>query len=257
MIQRIEIVGTGNIAYQFAQGFQKIGVRINRITGRNPSEGKKLADKFQTKYRLLKPFKADADLVIIAVSDDAISKVAAQIQADESIVVHTSGSTSIDVLLPFFDRVGVLYPLQSMTKNRLVNWTKVPLLLEAYSETIRSDLNQLAQRLSPEVRFMNSRQRGIAHLAAVMANNFTNYLALEAYSLLESHHLEGKLIQPLLEETVQRLIQTHPSENQTGPARRNDQKTIQNHLKILDSNPELKELYQLISNQITKHYHGH
>jgi predicted short-subunit dehydrogenase-like oxidoreductase (DUF2520 family) len=256
MINKVAIVGTGNIAWHLSDILLKIGVEISCISSRNHQNAEKLATLRKSKAIDLKSLDSNIDLIIIAVSDDAIYEVSQQIPEGDYIVTHTSGSVSIDVFKNRFKHFGVLYPLQSFSKSKKIDFKKVPILIEGDSKQTSMLLESFAKKISERVELMNSEQRGNLHLSAVIVNNFVNFLVSKSYDFLENNNIDGSLLQPLMRETIERLRANHPREMQTGPAKRNDKNVIEKHLKQLESNPKLQSLYQLISQQIIEEYHG-
>ena len=256
MINKIAVVGTGNIAWHLSEVIINTGLKISCIASRNYLHAEKLAMLRKSKATDLKSLCENADLVIIAVSDDAIAEVAQQIPIGDYIVVHTSGSIPIDVFSDRFKYFGVIYPIQSFSKSKKVNFKEVPILIEGNDIKTSDQLESFAKKFSEHVEIMDSEKRGYLHLSAVIVNNFVNFLAAKSYDFLESNNIDGSLLQPLMQETIARLKTYHPKEVQTGPAKRNDTKVIEKHLKQLESDPKLQSLYRQISRQIIEEYHG-
>ncbi len=195
---------------------------------------------------------AQSDIILIAVSDDSIAQVAAEIPETTALIVHTSGSTGLEVLEPR-ERIGVFYPLQTFSKNKELNYKKIPFLIEAKLESDLKLLSTLPRALQAEHFSMNSKERAAYHLAAVFSNNFTNHILTEAETLCEQHRISFKLLKPLLKETIEKAFEKGPENSQTGPAKRNDSKTIEKQLAALQTT-EQKELYTTLTKAIQKHY---
>ena len=256
MINKVAIVGAGNIAWHLSEIIAKTEVRVSCIASRNYLHAEKLALLRESKATDLKSLCKNVNLVIIAVSDDAIAEVAQQIPKEDYIVVHTSGSVSIDIFADKFKNFGVLYPIQSFSKSKKVDFKDVPILIEGNDTQTSILLESFAKKFSERVEIMDSKKRGSLHLSAVIVNNFVNFLAAKSYEYLESNNIDGSLLQPLMQETIARLKTHHPKDVQTGPAKRNDIKIIEKHLKQLESDPNLQSLYRLISQQIIEEYNG-
>ena len=192
-----------------------------------------------------------ADLYIICISDDAIPTLAQQL-AVNGLVVHTAGSVSIDALAPHTRR-GVFYPLQTLGEDTSSKLSQIPLCLEASQDTDRALLERIAQAVEATHYWIDSAQRQILHLAAVLTNNFTNHLYTLSANLCEKHQIPFEILHPLILETAQKIKHLHPRNKQTGPALRNDQNTLNNHLGLLDDKT-LKKLYQLFTQSI-QHQH--
>ena len=256
MINNVAIVGAGNIAWHLSEILVKAGVKVSCIASRNYLHAEKLAILRASKATDIKSLCKNVDLVIIAVSDDAIAEVAQNIPEGDYIVVHTSGSVAIDIFSDKFKKYGVLYPIQSFSKSKKVNFKEVPILIEGNDTQTSIKLESFAKKFSERIEIMDSEKRGYLHLSAVIVNNFVNFLAAKSYNFLERNNIDGSLLQPLMQETITRLKTHHPKEMQTGPAKRNDNKVIEKHLKQLESDPKLQSLYRLISQQIIEEYHG-
>lgn len=248
---RVSIIGSGNVAQHLHDAFSlSVEIEIVQVVSRNakalPAFGK--AKKTTTDFSNI----ADSDIYIISVSDTAIRPVSQLINNERGLVVHTSGATPMDVLSSH-KRHGVFYPLQTFTKNRAIDFNKVPLCLESDTESDLALLKRLAQKISDKVYEVDSEQRKSLHLAAVFVNNFTNHLYHLTHEICEANGLRFELLQPLIAETVEKLNDLTPYQAQTGPARRGDQQTMDTHLRQL-KDPLKKEIYKLLSQSIEQTY---
>ena len=195
---------------------------------------------------------ADADIYLISVKDDAISEVSENLKGKNSLVLHTSGAVPIDSLKPH-PRRGVFYPLQTFSKDREVKNPDIPFCLEVNQEKDVELLKQLAIEISGTPFEVSSEQRKKLHLAAVFVCNFVNHLYVVGEDLCRENDLPFEILQPLILETAEKTVHSSPSGNQTGPAKRKDQSTIEAHLDLLDSE-ENREIYQLLTRAIqTRH----
>ncbi len=190
-----------------------------------------------------------ADVTIIAVSDDAISEVSSKIK--NSFVVHTSGSVSMSDLKNE-SKKGVFYMLQTFSKDKKVDFSEVPFCLEAVNEKEYQLLEQLAKSIGKKIYAINSEQRKTLHVAAVFVNNFTNHLYKIGNDICKENKVPFEILLPLIKETALKIEELSPKKAQTGPAIRNDKKTIKNHLNLLDKNQQkiYKTLTKSIKNSI-------
>ncbi len=250
----VVIAGTGNVAWHMAYLLQHAGHTLKQVYGRRAAAARRFGREFQcsgtTRPEKIRP---DADLVIIAVADTAISGLAAGIPVSEYLVVHTSGSEPLSSLKRF-TRHGVLYPLQSLVRGRKVSPDDIPLCVEAGDTVTMRLLSGLARTLGGKVWKMDSEQRFTAHLAAVFAGNFSNYMYTAAGELLDRDRLPMELLWPLIRETADRLHAGKPHDAQTGPARRGDDQVIKRHLQALRDQPGSRRIYKLVSDEIMKRY---
>lgn len=250
----IDVIGRGNVATHVVQRFVEQGGRVRFIASRTPNGAHALASAAGAEPKTIEELAADRSAIplILAVNDDQIQ--ALSVQFSTRFLVHTSGSVSMDTLQS--ERRGVLYPLQSFSKNREVDWNTLPICIEAASLDDRDQLHTIAKLLGHRVEHVSSEERRKLHLAAVVVNNFVNYLYQASAEYLNAHGLAFDCVHPLMRETVEKAIAISPSSAQTGPARRNDQQTILAHLEALSGQPELQDLYRRLSDAITRSYHG-
>lgn len=246
---KITILGSGNVATQFATTFHAAGATIAEVYSPNAAHAKTLAKKVKANVVKSIADLSAADFILIAVKDDALTATVKALPAGKGIVVHTAGSVPMNVLQKF-PQHGVLYPLQTISKKRTLKTEQLPLCIEASDKKTLAKLKQIAQLISGKVRLLDSDQRRAAHLAAVFACNFTNHLYAIAGQLLEEKNLPFDLLRPLILETAEKVQQLSPSEAQTGPALRNDRSVMNKHLALLKTHPEWKQLYRLFSKSI-------
>jgi predicted short-subunit dehydrogenase-like oxidoreductase (DUF2520 family) len=245
----ISIVGTGNVAWHLGKALFESGERIDFVYGRDVSKAKDLARSL--KAELIEDLtNLENRTVLICVKDEAIGEIS-EILHPSCFVIHTSGSVSINVL-EGHEGFGVLYPLQTFSKDRNIELSSVPFLVEASDKAHLISIIELASRIAENIQISNSEERKQIHLAAVYVNNFTNHIIQTAKQLMDEKGLDWKLLLPLLKETVDKLTEMDPDEAQTGPAKRNDQITIQEHLSMLPESE--RELYEMISKRIQQHY---
>jgi predicted short-subunit dehydrogenase-like oxidoreductase (DUF2520 family) len=248
----VVILGGGNVATHFFKGFEKSAeVSVIQWYNRSLAAIKPFANAVEITDDLSK--LKDADAYILAVSDDVIAEVSSQMPFNDKLVVHTSGSVSVYDLDKKHKR-GVLYPLQSISKNADVDFAHVPICIETIDKKSYPVLKKLAKSLGSPTKRINSDQRRVLHLAAVFVNNFTNQLYRIAHEITEGEGAEFDLLKPLILETAKKVQDMSPYMAQTGPAKRNDKKTIKKHLKLLE-NEQHKAIYKLLTESI-KQTHG-
>ncbi len=238
---RIVFLGFGNVNFNLCKAFDKVAdISVIQIFNRNNIliNSPLNTIPFTSNY----PEVMDADVYIIGVPDDSILSFSETLPFENKLVVHTSGGGSMDSLSGK-NRKGVLYPLQTFSKNREVKFSEIPICIEAENDDDLDLLKRLANSISGKVVVISSEERAQLHLAAVFVNNFTNYLYDVASEILTENKLPFELLKPLIAETARKIENLSPAEAQTGPARRNDLKTIQKHLHLLENSPH-KKLYE-------------
>lgn len=247
----IVLLGSGNVATNLGSALVAAGHRIKQVYSRTETNAQALAETLGAVATTdLARIDARADMYIIAVKDDALGAVAAQLARMQGIVVHTAGSVDMAVLAAHVADYGVLYPLQTFSKAKAVDFSTVPIAVEASREPVWERLEALAGSLSERVFRCDSKQRLSLHVAAVFACNFTNHFYAIAADILNKYGLEFDLIRPLILETARKVMAHQPKDVQTGPAARNDVRTMEKHMELLSADPALAQLYRLISEQI-------
>ena len=244
---RITVIGSGNVAQHLIKAFAKSElVEIVQVYARKKEALSSLIefDKITSDFEELQ----ESDLYIIAVSDKAIADVSKQLPFQNRIVVHTSGAASLDVL-DVKNRKGVFYPLQTFSKNKEIDFSIVPLCLEAENTFDFRVLETVAKSISNAVFAINSDQRKALHVAAVFVNNFTNHLYHIGKEICGEHQVPFEILRPLIQETAEKINTLDPVDAQTGPAKRNDNNTIAAHLDYL-TNENQKNIYKLITQSI-------
>jgi len=251
VINNIVLIGAGNVATQLGKALQKQEKNIVQVLSRTLDSAEKLARQISS-TAISNPdhLTRDADLYILSVPDDEIQNVLASINFHDSLLVHTSGSVGMDVLNKVSSNFGVFYPLQTFSKTRDVDFSDIPICIEACDEKVCLLLTNLATEISADVRKINSAQRQTIHLAAIFASNFTNHMYTLADEILEKENISFDILKPLIRETAKKIEYKTPKDSQTGPAIRGDMKVIEKHIQDLQSEPRKLVLYKIISKLI-------
>lgn len=241
---KVILLGSGNVATHLFQAFSKAnGVEVVQVFSRTMS--KDFPETLQTSdYKEINA----ADVYIICVSDSAISSVSSQLSFENRLVVHTSGSTDINVL-DSKNRKGVFYPLQTFTKNKSVDFSQIPICIETEVPSDFEIIEKLAKSVSNSVYLINGNQRKALHISAVFVCNFANHLYTIGNTICVKNNIPFEILHPLIEETAKKIKSLSPSEAQTGPAIRNDKKTIEKHIDFL-TNENQKEIYKILTKSI-------
>lgn len=254
---KIALAGAGSVATHLGLALKHAGFNIECVLNRSTERGLILAEKLDARF--VTSFKAldNPDLLIVAVSDDAIPALAIQLSGCSFPVVHTSGTVSKDVLSVVGPDYGVFYPLQTFSTGRNVDFSKVPICIDSSNPVFTMRLDSFAHSLSESVYQIADQQRKVLHLAGVFACNFSNYLYTVAAGILKNNDIPFDLLLPLIQETAIKIQTTEPMDAQTGPAKRGDISTIQQHLLMLENEPELLNLYKLLTDNIMNTYSHH
>lgn len=246
----VVLLGAGNVATHLFKAFTNAEeVTVKQWYNRNL----RTIEKYKNKVAITDNLKdlVEADIYILAVSDDVVADLSSQLPFENRLVVHTSGSVSLYAIDKKHKR-GVFYPLQTFSKDADVDFSDVPLCIEALNnKEDRPILKKLAIAIGSQPHKVNSDQRAALHLAAVFVNNFTNQIYRIAHEITESQGAEFEILKPLIKETARKLDDISPYLAQTGPAKRNDKKTIKKHLKAL-TDKHHKDVYELLTKSIQK-----
>lgn len=249
-MKKIGIIGAGNVGRVIARVLQEANLAICGITSKNGGSAAALAEELGTHVIADWQEFAGADLILVAVPDTAVHHVISE-AASIAPCASVSGTASIHGLKTPFP-VGVFYPLQSFSVNRTIPFSDVPILIESADEPFQELLLDLGKRISKTVQLCSEEDRKNLHIAAVFANNFTNHLLYQAEQYCKQHGVSFELLKPLIRETIDKACAIGPYSAQTGPARRNDQTTITEHLSKLSG--EARELYRIMSENIQSTY---
>lgn len=249
---RVVFIGSGNLATRLSLEMRKAGMEIAQIYSFTAKHAQALAEQLACSWTdRLDEIRDDADLYVFSLKDTILQEVVSRLRPNPGIWVHTAGSMPIGVFDGYASRYGVMYPLQTFSKNRDVEFKRIPFFLEANTSEVERVLDDVAGRLSDRVCVLSSEKRKHIHLAAVFACNFTNHMYALAGKLLEEQEIPMDVLLPLIDETAGKIHEMSPAEAQTGPAIRYDENVINKHLAMLDD-ADRKNLYVLISRSIYK-----
>ena len=254
---KIVFVGAGRLATHFAQALHQKGHDIVAVYSRTLASASVLASKVGAQPTdAVDALPLQADAFIISVKDDALAAVAAQLAVgrEDCLVFHTAGSVPMSVLSQFRQH-GVIYPMQTFSKERELDFSRIPIFIEANSQQAQQQAEALASSVSNDVRPLDGDARRYLHLAAVFACNFANHCYALAADILEKLGLPFSVMLPLIEETAQKVATMHPLDAQTGPAVRYDENVIRAQQQLLADEPLMQEIYTLMSQSI-HHFHN-
>lgn len=254
----ITFVGAGNLASHLAPALADAGHQIVCVFSRTMASAERLSQRVgqgsavTNDLACLKP----ADLYVISVTDTALADIVSTWPAHccNGIVIHTSGSVPMSALQPTGSKYGALYPMQTFSKNKDLSFRDIPCFVEGNDEATFSRIKDVAASISNNVKALDSEGRRHLHMAAIFACNFTNHMVALAYEMLEQQHVEPECLLPLIDETCEKLHHLHPHDGQTGPARRCDEGIIKQHLETLKDNPELHNIYKIMSESISRRF---
>ena len=251
-MQTVSIIGAGNVAFHLTRAFIKNTIQVKQIYNRTLSKAEKIGEANNIRFTDKISELEKADLFVIAASDRAIEELSMHIPFNDVMVVHTSGTIPMNALKGNY-RKGVLYPLQTFSTNRKLDYNEIPFFVEAENNDDAEQLVKLAERISNKVKIIDSEQRAKMHLAAVWGCNFVNHMYYLAEKAAKKADLPFDYLRPLIEETANKIQDLSPYEAQTGPAKRNDQIIIEKHLNLIEDS-FYRDIYKELSDSIIKTY---
>lgn len=249
MAINVTFIGSGNVATHLALALHNRGCQISEIWSRDYSHAQLLAGRVGAKPTdQLASLDKTADVYILAVSDDAIFDMALDLRLGNALVLHTSGATSMEVLKPISKRYGVLWSPQTFVRDVALEYETLPFCIEGCDARTEKDIESLIGQVSNHIYHTDREQRQYLHLSAVFVNNFANALYGVAQNICNTHNIPFEVLYTLIATTTQRVKWGDIRYQMTGPAVRNDTKTLDAHRRLLANDPDFLSLY----NELTK-----
>lgn len=252
---RIVLVGAGGLATNLGLALHEAGHDVLAVFSRTMEHARILAERIGSQPTDdICALPNEADLFIVSVKDAVLTDVVQQLVQgrEEQFFAHTAGSMPLELFQGMARHYGVFYPMQSFSKERRINFSEVPVFLEASDVQTLTLLKTLSATLTPHVYELSTDERRYLHLAAVFACNFANHCYALSAEILQQHGLPFNVMLPLIDETARKVHYLSPLEAQTGPAIRYDLNVINKQQQLLDD-PAMKELYERLSKSIYQH----
>lgn len=245
---KVSFIGSGNVATHLALALYGCGDVIDQVYSPHPAHAQLLASRVEAEaVANLGLLRHDADVYILAIPDNALYDVALDIQLEDALVLHTSGSTSIDVLRNISTRYGVLWSPQSFVRDASLEYDELPFCIEGNTPRVGDAIAAFIGRVSTHIFRTTQEQRQWMHLSAVFVNNFQNGLTAIAQRLCREHDIPFEVLHPIMLTTVKRACYGDVRYQLTGPAVRNDSRTLATHRRMLGNEPELLAVYDQMS----------
>ncbi len=253
---KINLLGAGNLAWHLGPALQQAGHTVLQVFSRTEGSARSLAERMGVEWTSdpgrLNP---EAGLLLFCIPDRAIREFSCRIELKTGpIMVHTAGSVPMDVFSGIATDYGVLYPLMTFSRDREMDFSRVPVCIEANNPESLAAVERMARGISGRIVRMDSEQRRFLHLAGVIASNFSNHMYHLSRDLMSDRGLDFGLLMPLIMETTSKATEMDPAEAQTGPASRNDTEVVRAHIDLLKGYPELQKIYTFVSESITNHF---
>ena len=251
----VVLIGSGNVATKLGLALKEKGVIIKQVYSKSYTNAEILAKKLGAEPTSdISDIYMEADFYFYALKDTVLRSTLKKIDMPAGIQVHTGGSISIREFEGFSSRYGVFYPLQTFTVDKPVDFSIIPICIEACNQDVQDKLTGLGNLISQKVCLLNSEGRRKVHLAAVYACNFTNYMYDIASQILENSGIPFDIMYPLITETAEKIKTIKPHQAQTGPAVRMDETTIDKHLGMLSKNRDFKNIYKVLTKSINNRH---
>ena len=250
---RVVLIGAGRLATNLGKALCCAGHDIVAVYSRTMEAATMLANTIGGQpVNSIESLPFSADVFLIALKDSVLTDIIPLLTKgrEEQLFAHTAGSMPLSLFADKCSRYGVFYPMQSFSKEREVNFSEIPVFLEANDAATLDVLKTLAQSVSSRVYELSTQNRKYLHLAAVFACNFANHCYALAADVLEAHGLPFDVMLPLIDETARKVHQLHPKDAQTGPAVRYDENVISRQRQLLAERPDIQRLYDLLSQSI-------
>ena len=252
----ISFAGAGRVASALCSEIYNAGYKIDLIVSPGEENGRSLAVSCNASWSPLPEFPDSSDIIIVSVPDHALKGVLDNLRCrTDALVVHTAGSFGMEVFPYHITEKGVFYPLQTFSRERKVEFSDLPVLIESSDIKSTITLEELAASLGGKTYFVSTNQRILLHLAAVFICNFTNHMLTMGKQVAEKGEIPFEIFYPLLKETISKAMEIGPEKAQTGPAVRNDHNTINKHIGLLSFSPELEKLYSEITKSIINYHY--
>lgn len=253
---KFSIIGSGNMAWFLSKKLSESGHHFEGISGRNIVALQEIASHFSTIiYPALSDIPDEEEhFCFLAVKDNAISEIAGQLHFKHTILLHTSGATSLDILQNAAGYCGVFWPVYSIVKSHLPLLNDIPVSIEGNNESAEKTILNLAQSVTGKAFHATEQQRLTLHLSAVFVNNFTNHLMAIAEEICHEQNIPFDYLKPIIQQTFERIHSHTAKSSQSGPALRDDGATMAQHLELLKNHPDRAALYETLSISIRKMY---
>ena len=246
-------IGAGRLATCLGTALQAAGHKTLQVYSRTMDSAAALAARLGCEATDdADAVNTTADVYLFAVSDAALEPLAGRIapRVGDALCLHTAGSMPMEVFRGRAVRYGVLYPLQTFSREREVDFASVPCFVEASDDAAMTTVKALAASVSGRVEEMSTDRRASLHVAAVFACNFTNHCYALAADLLKRHGVAFDVLLPLVDETARKVHTLPPQKAQTGPAVRYDENVMNRHLQMLGDDKPAAGIYEMMSRSI-------
>lgn len=248
--RKIVMIGAGNLATNLGKALVANGYEILQVYSKTMRSASALATNVNAiPTDNIEKINTEADVYIVSIKDNAMPDIIPTLckNKEEKVFIHTAGSIPLTIFKGMAEHYGVLYPMQTFSKDKAVNFNNIPCFIEGNDEIATTTVYSIATSISNNVRHLDSNARKQIHLAAVFACNFVNHCYEIASEILNEHNIPFEVMLPLIDETAKKVHTIRPINAQTGPAIRYDKNVINMQSDMLNNNPLLKNIYESMS----------
>ncbi|MBI9070914.1 MAG: DUF2520 domain-containing protein [Melioribacteraceae bacterium] len=258
---KIAFIGAGKIAYSLVPAFIEKGFTVQSIISRDIKSAKDLADQNRIKnyYDNIGNDLIEADLIFLTVPDDSIEVVVnalleTRIRFDNKIIVHTSGAkSSKDISM--LESIGVItasfHIMQTFPFLQRVAIEDSYTAIETQNESCFSLLQNISSRLNLKPFRIETELKVVYHLLGTIASNFLVekfYNIENCYKKMnDDFPTSHDLLLPLINKTLENLMNKGSEKSLSGPIERGDLTTIKNHLAVIEGNSDFSLSYAAVS----------
>ena len=256
----VAVVGAGNLGGALAIALPAAGFSVTALVTRapkpGPSRARSLARKLKAKIVALgDPF--DADLVWIAVPDDAIAQTAVRLARSqewrERFVFHSSGALTSEKLASLRDRgarVASVHPLMTFVRSALPEMAGVPFTAEGDPAAVRL-ARAIIERLGGEFFPLRRENKALYHAFGSFTSPLLIALLVSAEQVGLAAGIAAKdlkpLMVPILWQTLYNYLKKDAASAFSGPLIRGDVETVRKHLRELRRLPEVRQVYKALA----------
>lgn len=237
---RLGILGGGRAAWAFGSAWRRIGRPLAGVWLREASTSR-LPELLDAPRRELPALAADADVLLVAVSDRAIAEVANAIPETGAIIFHASGAlTSL--------RGGFsLHPLKSLPP--VGEPSRLDDALLVFEGNHRDVAHELADAIGARFAEVTAETKARYHAGAVFGSNYVALMLELAEELIGIDDARDDLVR-LAQSAIANWRAGEGRGRFTGPAIRGDRETIERHREALADRPQVAKIYALLAEEL-------
>lgn len=255
---KFALIGASRTGITIAYHLWKKGHIPVSLWNRSESKFTKIAEfvPFETVTSDIRQIDNTCDFIIFSVSDDVLEIVVADFfkhhKIYEQLIFHTSGSMDSSVFGDY-KKSGSLHPVISIASIEK-GIEVLPLTTFTCEGEIAKELQKIALEIGKNGVILSSQQKKAIHLSAVFMNNYLNGLMEEVKRFNQKYGIEnaGEILQEITLQTVNQGWLSPIEKSLTGPVKRGDEKTIRQHLEMLENDKLLQQLYKNFGNILLK-----